>query len=236
MRNFAAFILTHGRPDNVETFRKLRYHGYTGRIYLIIDNEDAAADRYREKFGDDNVIVFDKKAMAAKTDAGNNFDDRKVVVYARNANFDIAESLGLTHFVQLDDDYWQFKTRIDSGAKTMRNLDTAFAATLEFLDNTGATSVAWSQGGDHIGGFKGIMLKRKVMNSFFCRVDRRFQFSGFINEDVTTYVLEGSRGRLFFTFYGLQLDQIKTQSNSGGLTDVYLQRGTFLLVSMLHFN
>jgi len=228
MRKFAALILTHGRPDNVVTFDKLRACGYTGPIYLIIDNEDATADRYREKFGDEWVIEFDKKAMADRIDEANNFDNRKVIVHARNASFDIAERLGLTHFVQLDDDYYFFGYRAKEGAKTCKRLDSAFDATLDFLDSSGCSSIAWSQGGDHIGGFSGVMLKRKAMNSFFCRTDRKFQFIGSINEDVNTYTLEGSRGHLFFTFTGMQLDQKDTQSQGGGMTDIYLQRGTYV--------
>lgn len=228
MRNFAAFILTHGRPDNVITFGNLRALGYSGPIYLIVDNEDATIDRYFANFGSKTVIVFDKKAMADKCDEANNFDDQNVVVHARNASFDIAETLGLTHFVQLDDDYFLFMTRDDVRGRTIRNLDTAFAVTCDFLDVSGAASVAWSQGGDHIGGFSGVRLKRKAMNTFFCRVDRRFWFLGTVNEDVNTYVCEGQRGRLFFTFTGLQIGQKETQSQAGGLTDIYLQRGTYV--------
>jgi hypothetical protein len=79
--------------------------GYSGLVYFIVDNEDATVDKYRENFGSERVIVFDKKAVADANDEGNNFDNRKVIQHARNASFDIAESLGLTHFVQLDDDY-----------------------------------------------------------------------------------------------------------------------------------
>jgi hypothetical protein len=228
MRKFAAFILTHGRPDNVITYKKLRESGYSGQIYLIIDNEDATADRYREKFGDEWVIEFDKKAMADRIDEANNFDNRKVIVHARNASFDIAERLGLTHFVQLDDDYNSFLTRSAERGKMCRRLDDVINATLDFLDDSGCDSVAWSQGGDHIGGFSGIQLKRKAMNSFFCRTDRKFQFIGAINEDVNTYTLEGSRGRLFFTFTGVQLNQEQTQKQGGGMTDIYLERGTYV--------
>ena len=38
--NFAVFILTHGRPDNVITYNTIKSSGYTGRIFIIIDNED----------------------------------------------------------------------------------------------------------------------------------------------------------------------------------------------------
>lgn len=228
MRKFAAFILTHGRPENVITYNTLRACGYTGLIYIIIDNEDNTIEQYKNKFGEENVIIFDKKTMADNIDEANNFDNRKVIVHARNASFDIAKSLGLTHFVQLDDDYYFFGYRDEHGAKTIRNIDLAFSATLDFLDTSGAYSVAWSQGGDHIGGFGGIRTKRKAMNSFFCRVDRRFSFVGSMNEDVNTYVVGGSRGLLFFTFTGLQLDQKDTQSQKDGMTDIYLKHGTYI--------
>lgn len=48
--NFAAFILTHGRPDNVITYQTLKKSGYTGKIYFIIDNEDKRGDEYRSTF------------------------------------------------------------------------------------------------------------------------------------------------------------------------------------------
>ena len=67
---FCVFILTHGRPDNVVTLKTLERCGYTGRLYFVVDNEDATVDRYRENFGEDRVIVFDKKAEADACDEG----------------------------------------------------------------------------------------------------------------------------------------------------------------------
>ena len=57
--DFAVFILTHGRADNVETMKALKKGGYTGKWYMILDNEDDTEDKYRENFGDDHIIVFD---------------------------------------------------------------------------------------------------------------------------------------------------------------------------------
>jgi hypothetical protein len=227
-RRFAAFILTHGRPDKVYTYATLRADGYTGDVYFIVDNEDRTVDRYREKFGSERVIVFDKKAMADRIDEGNNFDNRKVIVHARNASFDIAESLGLTHFIQLDDDYNSFLYRNEIHGRVIRKLDLVFDALLDFFDATPTKSIALSQGGDHIGGFTGLRLSRKAMNSFICSPRRRFEFVGSINEDVNTYVLQGSRGDLFFTFTGLQLNQMQTQAQAGGMTDIYLDLGTYI--------
>jgi hypothetical protein len=178
MNDFAVFILTHGRADNVFTYKTLKKCGYTGPIYLIIDNEDKMINEYIDNFGQENVKIFDKKKMADSIDEGNNFDNRKVIIHARNACFEIAKELGVKYFIQLDDDYYYFGYRYDTGAKIIKNLDEVFRIVFDFYKSTNITSIALSQGGDHIGGFSGIKLKRKCMNSFFCSTDRPFQIIG----------------------------------------------------------
>ncbi len=227
-KNFAVFILTHGRADSVFTYKTLKKCGYTGLVYFIVDNEDKMIDQYIKNFGEEYVKIFDKKKMANSIDEGNNFDNRKVIIHARNACFHIAKDLGIKNFVQLDDDYYYFGYRYETGAKIIKNLDRVFEIVLDFYKNTTITSIAFSQGGDHIGGFSGIKLKRKCMNSFFCSTDRYFQFVGSINEDVNTYTTLGSRGDVFFTFTNIQLDQKDTQSNKGGMTDQYALSGTYV--------
>lgn len=234
MRNFAAFILTHGRPDSVITYKVLRDSGYTGPIYLLVDDEDKTVGEYQKRFGVGRVIIFDKRAMADRIDEANNFDERRVIVHARNASFEIAQELGYTHFVQLDDDYNSFLLRdYPTGggvprAYLIRNLDAVFDVMVRFLNETPALTITMSQGGDHIGGFQGVLMKRKAMNSFVCATAKKFTFVGSVNEDVNTYVSAGMRGGLFFTFTGLQLNQEQTQSREGGMTGVYLESGTYV--------
>lgn len=236
-KDFAAFILTHGRPDNVKTYKTLKKYGYTGRIYLIVDNEDKTIDKYIQNFGADNVKIFDKKAIADKIDEANNFDNRKVIVHARNVCFKIAEDLNITYFIQLDDDYTSFRYRyvekyITSG--NTKNLDNVFDMYLNFFKNTNCKSIAFAQGGDFIGGENCGLISnyrlnsRKCMNSFFCSTKRKFQFIGSINEDVNTYTTLASRGDLFLTLPFLGLEQAQTQSQKGGMTDVYNESGTYV--------
>lgn len=228
---FCVFILTHGRPDNVLTIQTLKRCGYTGKLYLIVDNEDQTVDRYIKKFGADKVIMFDKKAEADLCDEGNNFDERRTITMARNACFRIAEDLGITHFVELDDDYIAFQFRYNkhlSRKWKIKKIDKVFLSFLEFYQSTPIKSVALCQGGDHIGGFSGITeLKRKCMNSFFCSIERPFRFVGAMNEDVNTYTTFGSRGDLFFTFTSAQLVQLQTQTQTGGITEMYQRFGTY---------
>ena len=81
--NFAVFILTHGRPNNVITYSTLLKQGYTGKIYLIIDNEDKTASKYYDIYGPDKVIMFNKLEIAKSFDEFDNFGDRRTIVYAR---------------------------------------------------------------------------------------------------------------------------------------------------------
>ena len=232
--DFAVFILTHGRPDRIHTLKTLEKQGYTGDWYLIIDNEDKMADEYYKNYGD-KVIMFDKKAISLTFDTADLSDDRRAIVYARNACFQIAKELGIKYFVEFDDDYTSFNLRYPKGgklvARMLDNLDDIFEMMLDFLEDTQALTVCFSQGGDHIGGLTGRWKKgliRKVMNSFFCRTDRPFQFLGRVNEDVNTYTYLGSKGELMLTTTDLMLVQLQTQSNQGGMTDLYLDSGTYL--------
>jgi hypothetical protein len=232
---FAVFILTHGRPDNVITYKTLQKCGYAGKLYFIVDNEDKTVDQYKRNFGEDRVIVFDKKAEAEKCDEGNNFDERRTITMARNACFGIAESLGITHFMELDDDYTDFRFKLrdcNNSLFIVKNLNRMIEGFLELYDRSGALSIAFAQNGDFIGGMdngNGVyrFSKRKCMNSFLCSTERPFRFIAAMNEDVNTYTTRGSRGDLFLTIPFVALNQKQTQSQKGGITDMYLRFGTY---------
>lgn len=234
--DFAVFILSHGRADNMKTLDTLEQCGYTGKWYIIIDNEDKQQDLYISKFGKEHVVIFDKLEKSKHVDTCDLQTKRNIVIFARNSCHEIAKKLGLTYFLELDDDYVEFRSRVEKDGKLssvfVKDMDSIINATLEFLDTSGATTVAFAQMGDFIGGLSCSMfrdrLTRKAMNSFFCRTDRPFEFYGRINEDVNAYVTLGSRGMLFFTIADIALNQIDTQQSKGGLTGSYLDNGTYV--------
>lgn len=233
--SFAVFILTHKRANCVITDKTLKKCGYTGKIYYIIDDEDEQEEIYRQKYGD-NVIQFQKNEVAQATDTMSPSKKRNAVVFARNKCWDIAKDIGLSHFVVLDDDYKSFGIKYISDGKLkekkIENLDEMFASFFEFLDVSGAITVCMAQGGDFIGGANGGFYKkklsRKAMNVWFMRTDRPFEYIGLTNEDTNMYVSLGGVGKLMFTVTNVSVNQLQTQSNPGGLTDIYKQDGTYI--------
>jgi hypothetical protein len=235
-KEYVVFILSYGRADKVYTYQTLTKQGYTGEIYLICSDDDVNLNDYKKQF--QNVYVFSKDDYVNTFDIADNFDDKRVVVYARNAVFDIAKELGYKYFIVLDDDYKTFRYTVDNNynyltkQRLCKDLDFQFNALLKYYKSIKAKTLCIAQDGDFIGGAGCSVfqkkLSRKAMNFFVCSTERRFQFIGRINEDVNTYVHFGSKGDLFLTICELRLNQLQTQQNTGGLTEFYLDGGTYV--------
>lgn len=235
--DFAVFILSHGRPDNVITYKTLQRAGYTGRVYIIIDNEDKQADKYYQNYGD-MVIMFDKAAWAEKTDTGDNFPERNTVLFARNAVFEIAENMGIEYFLVLDDDYNDFRYKMNEkliyiDRALIKDMDFMIRLLINYYKSINCLSLAIAQGGDYISGGKNdihesINRRRKAMNFWILSTKRKYEYISRMNDDVSTYINLGNRGYLFLTFPLIAINQIETQKHSGGLTEMYLELGTYV--------
>lgn len=234
-KDFAVFIMVYGRPEKNLTYETLKKCGYTGKIYLVGDNTDDKIDGYKSKFGND-LLVFDKKEVSKKYDGGDNSGDLRSTMYAANTIFDLAEQHGIKYFYIMCDDYYEFDYMFRDeikGMKLCRNIDKIFDLTVNFYKTTNALSIAFAQTGDFIGGIdngKGVyrFSKRKAMNSFLCSTERRFNFMGRMNEDVTTYVNLGTQGGLFLTIPVFAINQKDTQQVKKGLTEMYVDNGTYV--------
>lgn len=234
--DFTVFILSHGRAARLVTLRTLKTSNYTGAWYIIIDDTDPDAAEYHRLYPD-HVLEFNKREIALRFDLGDNSQElSKSIVYARNVCFDLAADLGYRYFLELDDDYMDFRYQFMSGGdgfhRVVKQADRIFEAMVDFLQTSGAASVCFSQSGDFIGGLYHNLLKRrepmrKAMNTFFCRTDRRFWFVGRINEDINTYTSLGARGQLFMTIPAVRINQKDTQQEPGGMSSLYLEKGTY---------
>lgn len=235
--DFAVIIPTHGRHDRVFTIDSLKKSGYTGNFYLLCDDEDKQLDKYKTKYGD-KVMVFSKDDYKGKFDKMDNFGNKACVVYARNAMWDIAKKIGLKYFAVADDDYTAFEYRITSEggyySKRIKNINDVFNSYTDFLITSKVDTVCFAQGGDFIGGkdnnkvANGFKVSRKMMNLYFFDVDKPIEFKGTINEDLTSSVTEGRAGRVILTSLMNSIVQRETQAQAGGLTEIYLELGTYV--------
>lgn len=234
--DFCVFIISYGRAKNVKTLTTLKRAKYTGQFFIIDSDDDDELAEYQQLYGR-KLHVFNKLEEAKSFDMMDNRQKASAsIVYARNYCFKLANKLGYRYFLELDDDYNEFSFRYvkdnDLKCKKITNIEPVFEATLQMLDDTDALTIAWSQGGDLIGGIHGSNYKkrllRKAMNSFFIDTRKPFKFLGRINEDVNMYCDLGSRGRKIFQVTDVMINQGSTQSADNGMTSLYLDYGTYL--------
>lgn len=230
-----AFILSYKRAREVLTVDTLRRCGYTGRIHVVVDTTDPQIDEYKQFYK--SVVVFNKADYISRVDTMDNLFRTDVVVYARVAVYDIAKEMGLKEFIVLDDDYVRFNHRVTKNLSRIvagknskiRDLDQKIAAMLEFYRTDERIKIlSIGQGGDYFDKQLQLRSKRKAMNFFLCSTERPVKFLGTINEDVNMYVYEGLRGSIILTVFAISLDQMRTQAQPGGLTEIYRTYGTYM--------
>lgn len=239
-RDYCIFIMTYGRPSNVITLKTLsKIVSDMSNVFLVCSTDDKKLNEYKKLYGE-KVQVFSKEDYKKDFDLADNFGSEKdgVIIFARNACYDIAEKLGYRYFIALDDDYTHFLYKFDSAGYRETLIKKSFDKVVELVLNyykslPSCKTISLSQNGDFIGGAdsglsKGRKIKRKAMNSFFCDTRNRLKFLGRINEDVNSYVKYGRQGELIFQINSLSLYQKQTQSNAGGMTDIYNESGTYI--------
>lgn len=235
--NFGVIVLCHCRPYDTTTVDTLRRNGYTGKIILILDDEDPTIDKYYVQFPDVPIETFSKDELLLRTDIMNNRVNKSCGVYARNACFEVAEKYGLEYFCEFDDDYIGLIHRFIENDKLYRknpdSMDDVFEAYLEFLSSSEEIgAVAFAEPGDFVGGVGSNLNKkgylRKCMGSWMFRTKDKYRFCGLMNDDVNLYSLEGMRGKIFITFPFFMIDTPATQSVKGGMTELYTGVGTYV--------
>lgn len=235
-KKFALFILTHKRPDKQITLASLEKAGYTGKTYLLCDDEDPTLPEYRKRYGS-MVQTFSKKKWAGKFDLMHNEPLFNLVVYARNAVYSVARKLGLDYICVMDDDYSAFHWSVDRtffyNKTKITQMDRLIKAHLRFLRDAKLATLAFAQAGDFPAGWNGGTVRsnfrpfRKAMNVFFFDVRRPVTFRGAINEDSTMGVDEAAKGNVVLTNLLVQITQTATQQAKGGLTEIYRDVGTY---------
>ena len=239
--DFAVFICTHGRPNKQLTLNLLRKCGYTGKIYLVVDDTDSTIQEYIDNFGSDNVIVFDKNYYinSDRFDNCSNDPSYKCIVYAKRAVEDIAKSLGINFFAISDDDITRFALRYPVDGKVRRfpivNFDKLLSVYLNMLDNDIA-GIGFGHVTSYCGGVKSFdyesLSARYLPYQFILRNSKiDVSWTSWFAEDDVTELEEGKIGKLWLVIpYIMQeTEPIGDISADGGMVDVYKQSNMFKL-------
>lgn len=231
--NTAVMICTHGRPNAQHTLKTLRASGYTGRIILIVDDEDDTVQELADNNCDSETIylMFHKQEYIDKSDTGTNENQRKCILYAKNFCEDLAQILKLDAFVIADDDILNFRFRYPEGGSlksqkvlsTMGDvIDAYYQAMIDC--NMVATGFGFTQfyfsGADSFSS-DNIQKYRVPYNFVFRNAKHRVDWMSWFGEDIITAVYYGRIGQLWTALPYVQQEIVALASASGGMKDTY---------------
>ena len=229
--DFAIFILTHGRPNKQYTNHALDKAHYTGKRIMLLDDEDDTVKEYKENYPDVEIILFDKQSYIDTSDTGTNKDQRKCILYAKNAANDIAKDLGFSSYVVADDDIIRFRHRWkqDDGVtytQEVKNMDAVIEAYIEFLLSGNISALSFGDARLYMGGK--LLLGRIPYNFVFRNTAMQFEWRSAMYEDTVTPVVETINGTYTLGLPNIQFDMKQCDNNAeGGMSDVYAKMSIY---------
>ncbi len=225
----AIFIISHNRADRVETYDTLRNAGYTGQIYVVIDDEDPQKCKYVDRFGKE-CIVFRKEHFMEITDTISQEKKKSSPVYARNFVEFEASKLGIDAFGMFDDDVKNLRYRWveDGKAKSLgitKNLDIVIDTYMDYMVKCDMAAVSFANVMLYVGGVDGIEHRiignREMYQIHFRNAKFPVEWKSNINNDTITELLYSRRGYHYWSLPFIVYDSPKMNTLPGGMKAVY---------------
>lgn len=234
-RDFAVFILSHGRANQQLTVEMLEKCSYSGRLYIIVDDEDAQKDIYKAIYGE-KVIVFSKKEIESTFDTMTNQKEYRSVVYARNVCYEIANKLDAKYVLMCDDDISSLLFRVFNGEKLkgykIKDIDKLFESMIEYISSANLAALGFSQEGAYVGGASSKKYRegcnRLVSQMFLIDMTKKVPFRGIFNEDFNYSIDVGVAGEVALSTMLVSIKSPKRMTNEGGLHDLYVDNGVYV--------
>ena len=225
--NFSIFITSHNSPYECKSWDSLMAAGYSGAMYIVIDDDDPLFDKYA-RFP--NVLVFNKQEYVDKLDIGMSKENPQLasVLYARAAVEDFAKELKLNYFMVMDDDIYGFRYRYVKDnklcSKPVENFDWLIYNYIEFMNKSNSICLSFANDGSFIGGASAVdkILERRSCHTVFLRnVKKEFEWKFAVNEDYISSLLYANIGTLMFTLPFVQRNISGMNDRKEGMHDLY---------------
>ena len=230
--NYAVMICTHGRPNAQHTLKILRDCGYTGKIILIVDDEDDTLPELMMKtFGEAEIVEFNKQMWIDKSDTGTIENQRKCILYAKNFCEDLAKERQLDAFVIADDDIFNFRYRYPEygklkSLKITKDMDKVIEAYAEYMLSADIVAIGFGFTQFYFSGENSFspenFLKYRVPYNFvFRNTKHRIDWMSWFGEDIITAVMYNKRGYFMQDFPFVQQEIKPLAKEAGGMKDTY---------------
>ena len=241
-KKFAVFILTHGRPHNQLTVKSLHDVGYTGDLYLVVDDQDESVNEYIAVWGAERVIVFDKDYFIRHTDTGLHTPVPKFAVFARNAIEHIAKEMGYKTFLMLDDDLTKIRVRLPEGDSLKSyqingQFDAIIETSVDYVLNCDIACMGLGFCNLYIGGVENFNKEnprqRLCAEAFIRNTAHPISWRLNMVEDLITSIDAAMSGEVWFQFLPIQCEIKMSEGEvDGGNSDVYRQLGMYRISFM----
>ena len=241
--DFAIFICTHGRPDRQLTLNALLNCGYTGKVYLVLDDTDITIQQYIDNFGSDMLLIFNKNHYINTVNTSMSHPYYKCILYAKCAVEDIAKNMELSAFVIADDDLTGFSLRYPIGTSLkrfkIRSIDEILTLYIDYLLTTNTSILGIGHGGTYFGGvsvFDDSTMSKLInlgvpYNFIFRNVSIPISWTSAFGEDDVTNNANSIIGNVVSVLPFMQLSIVPSGSKSeGGMQEVYVTENRFKLM------
>lgn len=227
------YIISKGRPW-CKTAQTLVKMDYPGEWLIVCGNNDETLEQYRDNWGE-HVLVFDWYDEITRTDTLDNFGFDEMAsgaVPVRNATCDIARERGELRHWQLDDDYVGFYHITPGTLKKHRMGGRELYDTLheiaEFAHVMGLSNAGISLGTVESMPDKKKTFNHRVFNAHSLPTDPELftRWRGRMNDDLINAIETYRNGGYEMQFKFANLTMSESQSEDGGLTDLYKAEGT----------
>lgn len=241
-KKFAVFILTHGRPHNQLTVKTLRDLGYTGDLYLVVDDQDDTFDEYVKEWGVNTVIVFNKDHFIRHTDTGLSVPVTKFAVFARNAIEHIAKFMGYKTFMMLDDDITKLRVRLpeDESLRSYQfngHFNEIIDKSVDYVLDCNIACMGFGFCNLYIGGVENFNKEnprqRLCAEAFIRNTSHPVSWRLNMVEDMITSIDAAMSGDVWFQFLPIQVEiKMSEGAVEGGNSEVYRQLGMYRISFM----
>ena len=230
--DFAIFICTHGRPDKQTTYDSLKKSGYTGKVYMVVDDTDSTIEQYVDNYGADMLIVFNKQYYIDNCDVGSRPPNFKTILYAKNTVEDIASYFGLKAFVIADDDVSSFRLRAPKDDESLysanvQDMDIVVSEYCKFMVEQDFAALGFGHFAVYFNGARAFDSKmlldcRVPYNFVFRNTKYHMDWVSSFGEDIITAMNYNKIGYRMLDIPYVRFETVPpSKATSGGMVEVY---------------